>query len=289
MTIPADGRPSDGAAPPQAPRGLMRERANGFVARRSDMAVQLADPSAWLRDLGISLCIGLFLGVIGPFGSFLNTNPAVRIAYWTGSILAGTVMLRGILWLLFRLRGQLAVPDVAIAAAAALLGSLPIAAQSRALALALWPEAISHVPVLAWYGQALCICLPISLVYELLNQLRRPACALAEPMRSGTGNFLDRLPPHLGRELIALQMEDHYVRAHTARGSALILIPLHQAIAELSGLPGLRVHRSWWVARRAVEGFARDGRNYRLLLANGVQAPVSRASVAPVRAAGLLG
>ena len=32
------------------------------------------------------------------------------------------------------------------------------------------------------------------------------------------GRFLDRLPPRLGRDLLCLQMEDHYVRAHTARG-----------------------------------------------------------------------
>jgi DNA-binding LytR/AlgR family response regulator len=83
-------------------------------------------------------------------------------------------------------------------------------------------------------------------------------------------------------------MEDHYVRAHTRLGSALILIPLRQAVEELGGLPGLRIHRSWWVARHAVVGSMQDGRNVRLRLANGLFAPVSRGSVAAARAFGLL-
>ena len=64
--------------------------------------------------------------------------------------------------------------------------------------------------------------------------------------------FLDRMPPRVGRELLALQMEDHYVRAHTEHGSALILMSLKEAIAELGDAEGMQVHRSWWVARGAV-------------------------------------
>ena len=52
---------------------------------------------------------------------------------------------------------------------------------------------------------------------------------------------------------IALQGEDHYVRIHTALGSELVLMRLGDAIQELDGLEGERVHRSWWVARRAVD------------------------------------
>ncbi|MEE3625334.1 LytTR family DNA-binding domain-containing protein [Nitrospirillum sp. BR 11752] len=78
------------------------------------------------------------------------------------------------------------------------------------------------------------------------------------------------------------------MRAHTAQGSALVLIPLHQAVAELDAVPGLRVHRSWWVARHAVTAVVRDGRNLRLRLSNGIEAPIARASVATVRAAGWL-
>jgi DNA-binding LytR/AlgR family response regulator len=82
-------------------------------------------------------------------------------------------------------------------------------------------------------------------------------------------------------------MEDHYVRAHTDRGSELVLLPLKAALAELE-VEGLQVHRSWWVARGAVTGAIQDGRNLRLQLLNGLEAPVSRASIATLRQAGWL-
>ena len=110
----------------------------------------------------------------------------------------------------------------------------------------------------------------------------------ADPL-TADGGFLDRLPPRLGRDLLCLQMEDHYVRAYTARGSDLVLTPLKEAIAELGAVDGLQVHRSWWVARAAVAEPLVRGRSVALRLTNGVEAPVSRAQVARLRAAGWLG
>ena len=81
-------------------------------------------------------------------------------------------------------------------------------------------------------------------------------------------------------------MEDHYVRAHTALGSDLVLMRLRDAVAELGDIDGLQVHRSWWVARHAVSDVRRDGRNVRLLLDTGLEAPVSRANVQMLRDAG---
>jgi hypothetical protein len=104
---------------------------------------------------------------------------------------------------------------------------------------------------------------------------------------TGAG-FFDRLPPRLGRDLLCLQMEDHYVRAHTARGSDLVLIPLKDAIAELGAIEGPQVHRSWWVARAAVVEPVVSRRNLSLRLSNGLAVPVSRASVVRLRAAGRL-
>jgi hypothetical protein len=100
--------------------------------------------------------------------------------------------------------------------------------------------------------------------------------------------FLDRLPKGLGRDLLALEMEDHYVRAHMAAGSALVLMRMRDAVAELDGMDGLQVHRSWWVARAAVEGTVQDGRNIRLRLKNGIEAPVARANQLALRDSGWL-
>ncbi len=84
---------------------------------------------------------------------------------------------------------------------------------------------------------------------------------------------LNRSPPGLGHEIVALQMEAHYVRVHTPGGSSLILPPLRQAVDELAatGVQGLKVHRSWWVTRRTLVGVDRAGRNLRLRLVNGLE------------------
>ena len=96
------------------------------------------------------------------------------------------------------------------------------------------------------------------------------------------------LPPHLGRDLIALEMEDHYVRAHTAHGSTMILLRMRDAVAELDGIDGAQVHRSWWVARAAVTGVRREGRNVRLRLGQTLEAPVARANVSELEGRGWL-
>ena len=89
-----------------------------------------------------------------------------------------------------------------------------------------------------------------------------------------------------GSELLAIEAEDHYLRLHTDRGSALVLMPLSEAVAMLEGMDGLRTHRSWWVARGAVVGSARGNGRARLTLKNGVQAPVSRTYAPELRRSG---
>jgi DNA-binding LytR/AlgR family response regulator len=111
-----------------------------------------------------------------------------------------------------------------------------------------------------------------------------PAPSAAPPPRA---RFLDRLPEKIrGGALYALEAEDHYLRAHTSKGADLILMRMADAEAELEGVEGLRVHRSWWVARAGVTAARREGDRIILTLKSGVEAPVSRANVSAVRAAG---
>ena len=93
-------------------------------------------------------------------------------------------------------------------------------------------------------------------------------------------------PEMADREVLALQGEDHYVRVHTALGSELLLMRLTDAIEELGGLAGERVHRSWWVAREAVRTARPSGRRATLTLANGLEVPVSREATSRLRRAG---
>ncbi|MEO0872556.1 MAG: LytTR family DNA-binding domain-containing protein, partial [Pseudomonadota bacterium] len=110
---------------------------------------------------------------------------------------------------------------------------------------------------------------------------------LAQPPVAPQSNpLLDALPAALGSDVIALEMEDHYVRVHTALGSELVLMRLRDAMVHVTDIEGRQTHRSWWVARGAVEDVVREGRNVRLRLARGIEAPVSRAQVSELKEAG---
>jgi hypothetical protein len=103
-----------------------------------------------------------------------------------------------------------------------------------------------------------------------------------KPLTPRAPILLGRIPPDLRGAFLCLQMEDHYVRVHTSKGSALILTRLSDAVLELEGVSGLRVHRSWWVATEAVQTARRVGRTAQLSLSNGLVVPVSRPYLAEV-------
>lgn len=84
-------------------------------------------------------------------------------------------------------------------------------------------------------------------------------------------------------KLLAISAEDHYVRAHTETGSQLLLMRFADALAEVEDLPGVRAHRSWWVARSAIARVVTKGRQVELRLANGLEVPVARATAPLIR------
>jgi len=262
-------------------------------------SLRIRDIAGTPREGAISLAavtaVGAALALLGPFGTFLNAGLGVRLAYWIGLLWISVLFYLPGLWAGLRLSAQFDLPPWFGLAAATLVASVPMAGVSRFAARLVWTRFVVGMSLLDWYGETLVVALPLCFAYVaakgLLRAERSKGSAASEATSpsadgdSGGLRFLTRLPPRLGRDLLCLQMEDHYVRAHTAAGSDLILIPLHQAMTELRGLEGLQVHRSWWVSRGAVVEVERDGRSVRLKLRNGLTAPVSRRAVAALKAA----
>jgi len=242
-------------------------------------------PRTWAMDLAGCAVAGALLGVLGPFGSYLNSGLLARIAYWTGIFVFSGVVLSTALRAAAPVARRFHIPIWAWLPALVLVINGPLCLPSRLAAVAIWPDIAEHVSLLEWFGQSLLIGLIASSVFAAFRLRSPPTTEAGETPPPDTA-FLKRLPPKVGRDLVCLQMEDHYVRVHGPEGSILLLIPLRQAVAELEGVEGMQVHRSWWVAHRAVAGVINDGRNLRLRLSNGLEAPVARAQVARLRAAG---
>lgn len=231
-----------------------------------------------------STACGLILGVLGPFGSYLNGAPAQRIGYWLVCVWGGSLTFGLCVPALARWAQARRLPVWLWAPPAVALLSLAPAALSRLLALRLWPV-VSQVSAGEWYGQ----CLAISTVATLaiLGFTQRRSVDASGP-ESAAADPRDRLPARLGRDVLCLQVEDHYVRVHTPHGSALVLMSLAQAMAGLKDVEGVQTHRSWWVARGAITGVIEDGRNLRLRLTGTLEAPVSRSRVGRLREEGWL-
>ena len=226
----------------------------------------------------VSTVVGLALGIIGPFGSYLSGTLPVRTAYWVVCLWAGWLAFGVSLPILARWAEARRISAwIWTPPAVAVLTLLPVVL-SRTLAMRLWPVT-GQVGWLEWYGQGLVISALATAGMMWATRPRqaggRPAAESADPR--------DRLPSKLGRTVLCLQMEDHYVRVHTPQGSALVLMSLSQAMAGLKDVDGAQTHRSWWVARAGVVGVVEDGRNMRLRLSGGLEAPVSRARVGALR------
>lgn len=232
--------------------------------------------------LAVSTAIGAALGVIGPFGSYLGGSAPVRIAYWVACLWAGWLSFGVALPILTRwAKARNVSAWVWMPPAVAVLTLLP-ASLSRLLAVRIWPV-VESVGYLEWYGQGLVISTLATVVMTRLAPA--PAVETSSPH---SADPRERLPVRIGRAVLCLQVEDHYVRVHTPQGSALVLMSLSQAMAGLEDLEGTQTHRSWWVARDAVVGVVEDGRNTRLRLVGGLEAPVSRARVGALRDEGWL-
>lgn len=236
-----------------------------------------------LRGFAVSAAAGVFLALMGAFGTDAVPAP-IRVAYWVGLCLTGAIVGTAVSHLIGREGRADARPW--------LYGALTVVGVTLPFTVVVW-----LVSEQTFHGRLRPEALPVYLApvfivtvaMTALNFLvqRRPPQTHAAPAGAPAPRFLDRLPAKLrGAELFAVEAEDHYLRLHTSRGQDLILMRLSDAVAELEGIEGAQTHRSWWVARAAVQDAKRGDGRATLNLKGGIEAPVSRAYAKALRDAG---
>lgn len=240
----------------------------------------LRRPGFWIV-LAAAIAI---LVVSGPSGTLDRFNAAERTAYW--ATIALTTFVTGLfatvlLVRLIRPRLGARIPSIGIGA---LLAALPITAEVWLVNL-VFPDSTPTSPadLSALYGMCLVITLAIATIYDVSSPKLADAVPSPVPADTDGNRFLKRIPARLGKDLVSLQAQDHYLEVTTTRGRDLILMRLSDAEAELAGYPGMRVHRSWWVARAGVDGIETAGDRMTIRLSSGAEAPVSRAKRPAVR------
>lgn len=105
------------------------------------------------------------------------------------------------------------------------------------------------------------------------------------PDTAETTDFWSRVPGRLGRDLVALSAELHYLRVYTTVGDTLILYPFGKAVDMLQSANGMQVHRSHWVSLDHIdEVINSEGRTLCRMVA-GPSLPVSRSFRSALKAA----
>jgi len=259
----------------------------------------------------IMIAIGVTLAALGPFGSFAIGSFGARLAYWLPAAIIGYAIFRPVAIASTLIARRLDIHELPAGIVGMLVAAVPGAFGIAVLGGYRMGTEVAFEPLFQLYVQVALIGILVLLMFFLIGkQVARPkatgpapdAAALPiaavrdaaptpdpAPLSPAAGApFLRRLPTSWRDRLVALEMEDHYVRAYGPDSSALILLRMRDAEAELAGIDGLRVHRSWWVRRSAVERVVRSGRELRLHLAGGLEAPVSRDRVGVLKTAGWL-
>jgi DNA-binding LytR/AlgR family response regulator len=210
----------------------------------------------------------------------------MRLLYWVPLMLAGTVLglLAG-----EAISRQPRIGDNPVAAWAAITTAITVPATVAVWAVTglMFGRGLNAAALPYFAGAVLPVSAAMTAIMMLVTRPGAPTHAPPAGAAPATVRFAQRLPAKiLGGAIWAVSAEDHYLRVHTSRGDDLVLMRLADAMAELEGLEGAQVHRSWWVARDGVAEVKRDGARVTLALKNGATAPVSRANVKALRDAG---
>lgn len=266
-------------------------------------------------EMAIMMAAALVLALLGPFGMFAMSLPA-RLLAWAIFAIGGYACFRPVL-----LAGDALAEQTGLSRWIAITLACALAAMPTTLIVAgtlsgLDWQGITARDLIALYPQVLIVGGMVTVVQLLAKRQREAPVEAAEPVaevravqsveelaveelpalaqdqapvpQPGRIALFDQLPAHLGQDLLCIENEDHYIRVHTSAGNALILMRLRDAVAQLAPLDGAQVHRSWWVARSAVSEVVRSDRRVSLRLVDGREVPVSRSSVAELRARGWL-
>lgn len=221
---------------------------------------------------------------------------ADHAAFWIVAVAAGwlqmIVIARGVRASL----GPGRYPGWVLILTSALLGAMPLTFEVRWLMQSLVdPEGGLPPPWVTYLNVAfinLNFCLIQFWAIERWPVLGTEPVRLSESLGPSSGapvmptvGLLRRRPEGLGGRILYLQMEDHYLRVRTDEGEGLVLHRMRDAVQDLAAADGLQVHRSWWVARSAVDRIVRAGRSRSVRTTDGREVPIGRSFEKALRAA----
>lgn len=270
----------------------MRKRGKFFVNGGAmhlalrDLLTELSSPVTVAALAGVAIV----LGISGPFGTLDAFALIPRLAYW--AVVVPLTYGAGFLGARAAHRHLPEGPRFVRMALVALGSALGVTPVLAALHLILGIPLGGVQSVILGFAAVYVICLVIEGVGTVLSE-HRPSLAQG-PQHSPAGPplqppaLLARLPFDKRGDLMALSAQDHYTVVQTTKGRALVLIRFADAVTEAAPTPGVKIHRSHWVAQAAITQLRRTGDGGEVTLSTGDTLPVARARLGDLRALGLL-
>lgn len=237
------------------------------------------------QGLFVFLAAILVTTVIGPFGSYAVLSLGERFVFWTAAISAVAIPMRMAMRVTLPSARLGRLPPVARIALGASLAAVPGTGLVLIVSAVLWPSAFVGESIARTWFQVATLGFVIGCFHLLAAPAHpTPADPVPDPARRPRSPFLARLDPALGTDVVSLSMQDHYVEVTTTAGSQLLLLRFADALKELDGIDGLRLHRSHWAAVAHVECLGRDNGKLRVRLSDGRHLPVSQTYARDIRA-----
>ncbi|MCB2080474.1 MAG: LytTR family transcriptional regulator DNA-binding domain-containing protein [Novosphingobium sp.] len=244
----------------------------------------------------------LVVAMLGPFGTYTQSTFGVRLVGWTLLLLAAYVLIRPAVVALRKLAYLTGLPATAVTVSGVMLLSAPLTMVWRMIGKNEFSAVEGYLGLMPF---SVFCALAVLAVATWSRDANRRLDASQDDKESATlpvamqetepehdvsiqPALLMRLSQDFRSPILALESEDHYVRVHGEHGSELVLVRLRDAIAEMDGVPGEQVHRSWWIAKAGIANFEPAGRSWKIYLSNGIDVTVARDSVPRLQQSGFL-
>ena len=219
-----------------------------------------------------TLCAGVILGLMGPFGTEDVMRLLPRVIYWTTHAVVSFLLGSLGVALGLHLVKAMAWPRAAGIIIGALFATSLVFIEVVLVDLLVFGPHWDQKGLIILAMNILAICTVLAIAGSLLGA--ESSVARSAPPDSPA--LLSRLPFDKRGALISISVSDHYVDVTTTSGTEMLLLRLSDAIRETAPVAGLQIHRSHWVAQDHIKKLSRTDGKAQVTLSDGRALPVSR-------------
>lgn len=243
----------------------------------------LAGPLYWI----INGSVVLLAAMAGPYFTLERLSFPERLVFWGITLLCSGMLMTFLSIYAYRLTEHRNWNWALISVLAGAVGVVPIIATlylAQGLVIGFeegWYNWVSPGSLAASVAPpVIAVTLMVNLAIRLLDpepSTKDLASAMPTDSAMPSLSALHRkLPTHLGHAIVTVRAQDHYVEVTTAKGSAMILTRLSDAVAQLEPFGGVRVHRSWIVTLSHVVRIEQGANGPEITMTNEQRIPVGR-------------